>query len=110
MRERRSRPVAAPGVVIAALAIAGAGCGDGARRTYDNNDLQLVTGYAAKELCSCLFVMRQSEAFCERWTRASPNIRSFHVDRARRTVEAQSVLAWGARARWVSQRAGCVIE
>jgi hypothetical protein len=83
-----------------------AGC-PGDPRPYNNHDLALLTSYAAKEMCSCVFVMRKDEAFCLRFTRASPNLRTVRVDHERREVEAQAVLAWGARARWISQREGC---
>jgi hypothetical protein len=79
-------------------------------RPYDNNDFQLVTAYGAKDLCSCLFVMRQSDEFCANWTRASPNIKTVRVDRENRVVETQAVLFWSARARYVSPRFGCVLE
>ena len=97
-------------VAAACAALLAGGCGGGATREYNNPDLQLLTGYTAKDMCSCLFVMRQSEAFCTEWTRANPDIRTIRVDHANRAVEAQSVLFWGARARFVDRRRGCVIE
>lgn len=85
-----------------------AGC-PGDPRPYANHDLQLITRYAAKEMCSCMFVMQKDEAFCRRWTRASPSVNSIRVDVANRQVESQAALAWGARARWISAREGCRI-
>ena len=43
----------------------------GSWRQYDNNDLQLATGYGAKEMCSCLFVMEMPFDYCTAWTKAS---------------------------------------
>lgn len=83
-----------------------AGC-PGDPRPYNNHDLRLLTAYAAKEMCSCVFVMRKDEPFCLRFTKASPDLRTVRVDRERREVEAQAVLAWGARARYISAREGC---
>lgn len=85
-------------------------CAPSPDREYDNNDLELVTRYAAKELCSCLFVMQRDQGYCGEWTRASPNLRTYRVDWANRRVETQAVLYWGASARYVSARRGCVLE
>jgi len=90
--------------ITAAAALAGC---PGDPRPYNNHDLALLTSYAAKEMCSCVFVMHKDEQFCLRFTRASPNLRTVRIDRERREVEAQAVLAWGARARFISQREGC---
>ena len=88
-----------------------AACGsDSGGRTYGRNDLQLATGYTAKEACSCLFVMEQPEAFCRAWTRASPDVAGFRVDRDARTVESSALLLWGAKARFVDATTGCVLE
>lgn len=92
------------------LVLAPSGCGRKNGPPYANNDLQLLTAYAAKEICSCVFVMGQSDEFCGRWTRANPNLKTWRVDRDKKTVETQAVLYWGARARYVSPREGCVAE
>ncbi len=77
---------------------------------YHNNDLQLVTGYTAKEVCSCIFVIGQTEEFCRNWTRASPEVASFRIDRENKRVESGAVMLWGARARYVDEKRGCVLE
>jgi hypothetical protein len=84
--------------------------GEGQGRMYGRNDLQLATGYTAKEACSCLFVMEQPEAFCRAWTKASPDVAGFRVDWDARTVEASALLMWGAKARFVEGTQGCVLE
>ncbi len=58
----------------ALLLVVPTGCGRRNGPPYANNDLQLLTAYAAKEICSCVFVMGQSEEFCGRFTRANPNL------------------------------------
>jgi hypothetical protein len=93
------------------LGLAGAlSCGSDGGRVYDNHDLQLLTSYAAKELCSCIFVMGQSEAFCARWTKAAPDVKTWLVDRAASAVETQAALFYRARARYRDRRHGCVLE
>ncbi|MFO0726988.1 MAG: amidase [Myxococcota bacterium] len=77
---------------------------------YQDNDLELLTAYRAKELCSCLFVMGQTEDYCRAYTVAAPNLARFEIDRAGKTVRASAVLMWNARARWVSSREGCRLD
>lgn len=52
------------GALLGALLPALSACERGGRRVYDNNDLELVTAYTAKDACTCLFVMEREEAFC----------------------------------------------
>jgi hypothetical protein len=77
---------------------------------YERNDLQILTAYSAKEMCSCIFVMQQSEEYCKAWTKASPNIKSVSVDYDKKRVESQALTLVGATARYVSPRRGCVLE
>lgn len=79
-------------------------------RLYDNNDLQLATGYTAKELCSCLFVMEMPLDYCRNWTRASPAVTKFTIDEERKTVETTALLQWGTKARFDSAQFGCVLD
>lgn len=96
---------------VLAVGLWGASCGgDAGGRVYERNDLQLATGYTAKEACSCLFVMEQTEDFCRAWTKASPDVAGFRVDWEARTVEASALLLWGARARFDEALSGCVLE
>lgn len=85
-------------------------CGGDGTRTYERNDLQLLSGYTAKEACSCLFVMEQTEAFCRNWVRASPAVASWSFDEDEKSVRAGAILFWGAKARWVSEKFGCALE
>lgn len=94
---------------IAALVLA-ASCDSGSWRQYDNNDLQLATGYGAKELCSCLFVMEMPLDYCQAWTRASPAVAKFTIDFELKRVESTALLEWGNHAKFESGRFGCVID
>ena len=95
-------------LALVTLLLVGAGCGSDDE--YQNHDLTLVTSYAAQEMCSCLFVMGQSEDFCVRFTRANPNVKTVRVDRAGKKVQAQAVVFFGATARYTGPRFGCVLE
>ncbi len=94
--------------LLTAAALLALSCG--APGEYHENDLQLVTGYTAKELCSCLFVMEQTEDFCRAWTTDSPPVARYRVDWSKKTVESSALMLWGARARFVSARSGCILE
>lgn len=98
-------------VALAVLGLGASGCASGrSGRLYDNGDLRLLTAYRAKELCSCLFVVGQTEDFCRAWTRASPNLAGFTVDRERKTVRTSALLFWRGGAHWVDERFGCVLD
>lgn len=94
--------------IIAALALLALSCGG--THEYRNNDLELAVNHAARDVCSCLFVMELDEAGCAAWVRARPEVASFRVDRQRKVVEASAFLLWGARARYDGPRYGCVLE
>ncbi|MBN1208548.1 MAG: hypothetical protein JXB05_27050 [Myxococcaceae bacterium] len=97
-------------VLLAAWVPALASCGSGGRRVYDNNDLELVTAYTAKDACSCLFVMEREEEFCRAFVKASPAVARLTIDTEQKVVETSALLLWGARARYVDERNGCVME
>jgi hypothetical protein len=92
------------------MAVVTAACSSGSERVYQRNDLQLLTAHAAKEMCSCIFVFGRDEDFCKAWVKAAPDLKTLRIDRGARTVESQAVLLWGARARFVDERRGCVLE
>ncbi len=79
-------------------------------QTYDNNDVELAVGNAARMSCSCLFVMKMSQEFCSAWVKASPDVARFTIDMNNKTVEATALVEWGARAHFVDARRGCVLE
>jgi hypothetical protein len=97
-------------VLVASVAALSCGRGDTVQRPYDNNDLQLVTSYTAKDFCSCVFVMEMSEDYCKRWTAASPAVATVRVDYQERTVQTAAALLWGEKARFVNAREGCILE
>ncbi len=79
-------------------------------RTYSQNDAQLAVGNAARMSCSCLFVMKMSDAFCHAWVKASPDVARFSFDPDAKTVEASALINWSARAHYVDDKHGCVLE
>ena len=101
---------AALAVLLGALLPALSSCERGGRRVYDNNDLELVVAYTAKDACTCLFVMERDEAFCRAFVKASPAVAHLTIDPEQKAVETSAVLLWSARARYVDARNGCVLE
>lgn len=90
-------------VLVAPLGLGAAGC----EATYQDHDLKLLTRYRAKELCSCLFVLEQPEAFCDRWTTTPPDVATYTIDRQKKEVRTQAMMYWGARARFTDPHFGC---
>lgn len=88
--------------VIVALA-----CSSG---RYSRNDLELVTSYTAKEMCACLWTMEQDETFCRAWTKANPSVAKIEIDQSGKRVSASAITLWSAKAHWVSDRVGCVLD
>jgi hypothetical protein len=77
---------------------------------YSAHDLELVTAFRAKEVCSCVFVMQHDEDFCRRYSAEDPDVASFHVDREQGVVTTQAFFLWGATARYEGPRVGCVLR
>jgi hypothetical protein len=98
------------GLMGLALSLAACADPDAEQRTYANSDLELSPSYRAAEVCSCIFVMEQDEDFCNRWTVANPNVSTFRVDHEKKTVESSAFMMWGARAKFVDEKTGCVFE
>ena len=96
-------------VLVPFLALAGC-ANDGPPRTFDNNDLELAVGNAARMTCSCLFVMNMPEAYCRAWVKASPDVARWSADPQAKTVEASAFISFAAHARWVDEKHGCVLE
>jgi len=98
-----------------ALALLGAalltGCAKkGDVRTYDNSLFELASAFAAKETCSCRFVMQREEDFCREWVRVSPNVAKPKVDEEERVVTARALGMGKATARFVDDQLGCVLD
>lgn len=81
-----------------------------APRAYDNSLFDLASGFAAKEMCSCLFVSGRSEAACAAYTKVDPAVARTRVDLAEKRVSARSLGMGRQSARWVDAATGCVIE
>lgn len=93
------------------LAVAWSGCAsEGPPRTFDNNDLELAVGNAARMTCSCLYVMNMPETYCRAWTLASPQIARWSADPKTKRVEASAFISWTATARFVDEKRGCMLE
>jgi hypothetical protein len=97
-------------LLFAVYLLVGCSSSSSGDRVYQRNDLQLLTAHAAKEMCSCVFVFGRDEQFCSAWVKADPDLKTLRVDRDDKSVEAEAVLFWGARAHFVDARRGCVLD
>ncbi|MEN0063986.1 MAG: hypothetical protein AAGA48_17665 [Myxococcota bacterium] len=77
---------------------------------YDNSLLELGSGFAAKEVCSCLFVSKLDESYCREMARVKPNVARFKVDYGRKTVRARALGLGKQVARFVGDGQGCVLD
>lgn len=80
-----------------------------ANRSYVAVFPGILPAFAAKEYCSCRFVMGQDDGYCERYTRQYLPIGSRTVDEAARRVVVRATGATRA-ARWLAPREGCRLE
>ncbi len=79
-------------------------------RPYATGDLTLLVHYTAKETCSCLYVQEMPEDFCRAYTKAKPAVASFEVNDKDHSVTASALGLWSARAHFVDDKTGCVLE
>ena len=88
-------------------------------RYYNNSEFTLLTRLDAKEMCSCVFVVGQTEEYCREYVRLGipfPGLKqglpvpiAVTVDTATRTTTAR-VAHYHASARHLGARTGCVLE
>ncbi|WP_141733725.1 hypothetical protein [Oligoflexus tunisiensis] len=78
--------------------------------------LQLATGYRAKEICSCLFVLERSEQDCDAWTRDIAMGAAYRVDKSSKSVTGSFQWLGAARpifpsvAKFQDERRGCLLQ
>jgi hypothetical protein len=78
--------------------------------TYDNALLDLATGFASKEGCSCIFVSGRDEDVCRSYLRVNPDVAKIKVDYDAKRVTSKALGMKKTSAVWVSQEEGCVLE
>lgn len=102
-----TRALAASALALRLLA----GCAsEGPPRTFADSDLVLAVGNGARFGCTCLFVMKMPEAYCREWIKASPDVATVAIDTAGKAVVSTAFVAWSARAHFVNDKVGCVLE
>ncbi len=69
---------------------------------------KLSASYYAKEFCSCIFVVAQSEKVCKRNVKQVPLFTGLRIDRKRREIQARSFFAY-SYARYENKRHGCIL-
>lgn len=77
---------------------------------YRASLFSLAAAFNAKETCSCRYVLGMDEDFCREVTRVSPDVANAHPRDDEKVVVSRTLGLWSAKARWVSQEEGCVLE
>jgi hypothetical protein len=81
-----------------------------AQEGYRNHDLELLTSYRAKDMCSCVFVQERDEDYCRDWTVASPNLATLSVNVETQSVSTEALQYWSATAVYMGTEVGCVLQ
>jgi hypothetical protein len=98
-------------IALAALALGSCARTDpDGKEWYNNNDATLAVGNGAFFMCTCLFTMEMPEQFCRDWVRASPNVARLGIDWQNKSVESSAFISFAAKAHWVDDHRGCVLE
>jgi hypothetical protein len=79
-------------------------------RRYDSSLFEIGAAFAAKEVCSCVFVSGRDETDCREWTRVEPNVARFRVDREAREVTARALGMAKTVARYQGDGLGCTLD
>jgi hypothetical protein len=95
---------------LALLLLAACADDNAPHRSFANNDLELAVGNGARFGCTCIFVMKMDEAYCRDWVKASPDVAKIAIDRTAKTVESSAFISFSAKAHFVDERRGCVLE
>lgn len=77
-------------------------------RARDANQIEIVTGFGAKEACSCVFVVEQTDAYCTAFAQTGVAVAEITIDRKAQTVEAS--LAGNKRIARFTPGEGCQTE
>ena len=93
------------GLALVLALLAPGGCKEG----YDNNDAELAVRQKAKEMCSCLFVMKRDEAWCRAWTKVTPDVAKAEIDHERKRVTAVALGFYRSNASF-REGLGCALE
>jgi hypothetical protein len=73
------------------------------------NEAQLLTGFAAKESCSCVFTVQQTDAYCTNFAQIPPYTVDVAIDHAGQTVTA-TALGTSRTARAGAAGTGCALD
>lgn len=71
--------------------------------------LKMGLGFEAKELCSCLFVVGQTEAFCRDYVKVDEINPKLEIDYTKKETSAHYAGIFVERAQWHDEDSGCKI-
>jgi hypothetical protein len=78
---------------------------------YQQNDFEIFVAARAMLFCNCLYAMDMDEQFCADSSERSllPGT-TYTIDVEHRVIDTQLGVMWSDRARFTSERFGCVFE
>jgi len=79
-------------------------------KRYDTGLFSLGSGFAAKQACSCTFVLGRDADFCRDWLRVSPDVARFRIDVEDKVVTARALGMGKQVARYVDDERGCRLD
>ncbi len=94
---------------ILALLVIAIGAWSAANWQHIRHFPSIISSFYAKQMCSCLFVVGQTEERCRNEARQYVPISGYEIDREQRAVTV-SGLGRTNRAHFVSERYGCVLD
>lgn len=77
-------------------------------RAESDNLFHVLTGFSAKEACSCAFVVEQTDEYCQAFGQVSGFEVEVSIDRGARTVKSTFVDA--SRVARFTEGAGCIVD
>lgn len=84
-----------------------------ARADFHTSLISLASSNKAKQMCSCLFVMKQTDEFCDRYSvpdKYLDYVDSTKVYKRKKEVQATVALFWESSAKYVDEKRGCQLQ
>ena len=80
------------------------------KNNYEAGLLPLGTGYQARLYCSCIFVMKRDEDYCDKFVEVSPKIFRVKTDPEKKIVTAYALYFFAkSTAQWTPEN-GCLLQ
>lgn len=99
--------------LLLAFFIFTSGLSHASRKDFHSSLISLASSNKAKQMCSCLFVMKQTSEFCDRYSvpdKYLDFLDSITVDKGKKEVQATVALLWKSVAKFIDNKRGCQLS